>query len=144
MADDAEKVAAAYFRAWRARDFTALRALLADEEFSYTGPLARLDDADVCRDSLARMASVTTDLVIRKTFKAGDDVMTWLDLHTTIAAPTAVANWMRVRDGRITDIQAVYDPRALLASADLPPGARGEQEPMGAEESSTRGKGNAR
>ncbi|MGW6742543.1 nuclear transport factor 2 family protein [Streptomyces sp. NPDC055025] len=118
MADDAAHVAAAYFRAWRTKDFTALRALLADEHFSYTGPLARLDDADACRDSLARMAPVTTGLVIRKTFIAGDDVTTWLDLHTTIAAPTPVANWMHVEDGRINDIRALYDPRALLASAE--------------------------
>ena len=120
MADDPEEVAAAYFRAWRAKDFTALRSLLADEEFSYTGPLARLDDADACRDSLARMARVTTDLVIRKTFAAGADVTTWLDLHTTIAAPTEVANWMHVVNGRITGIRAVYDPRALLEKGNIP------------------------
>jgi uncharacterized protein (TIGR02246 family) len=127
VADDAAQVAAAYFQAWRTKDFATLRSLLADREFSYTGPLARLDDADVCRDSLARMAPVTTDLVIRQTFVVGDEVMTWLDLHTTLAEPTAVANWMRVANGRITDIRAVYDPRALLASAELPPGARGDQ-----------------
>jgi uncharacterized protein (TIGR02246 family) len=125
VADDAEKVAAAYFEAWRTRDFTGLRALLADEDFSYTGPLARLDDADACRESLARMASVTTGLDIRRTFTAGDEVTTWFDLHTSIAPPTAVANRMRVRNGRITEIEAVYDPRELLASADLPPEARG-------------------
>jgi ketosteroid isomerase-like protein len=117
VADDAAQVAAAYFRAWRAKDFTTLRALLADEDFSYTGPLARLDDADACRDSLARLAPVTTDLVIRRTFAAGDDVTTWLDLHTTIAEPTEVANWMHVENGRITGIRTVYDPRALLSLA---------------------------
>ncbi|QLH21587.1 nuclear transport factor 2 family protein [Streptomyces sp. Rer75] len=114
MADDPEKVAAAYFKAWRSKDFTTLRFLLADKDFMYTGPLARLDDADACRDSLARMAPVTTDVVIRRTFVAGADVTTWFDLHTTLAAPTPVASWMHVENGRIKDIRAVYDPRALL------------------------------
>ncbi|MFC9427826.1 nuclear transport factor 2 family protein [Streptomyces sp. NPDC056987] len=120
MADNAEQVATAYFGAWRAKDFTALRSLLADEEFSYTGPLARLDNPDACRDSLARMASITTDLVIRKVFASGADVVTWLDLHTTIAAPTEVANWIHVEKGRITAIRAVYDPRALLEKGNIP------------------------
>jgi hypothetical protein len=128
VADNAEQVAAAYFRAWRAKDFTALRSLLADEDFTYTGPLARLDDADACRESLARMAPVTTDLVIRRTFAAGDDVTTWLDLHTTVAEPTEVANWIHVESGRITGIRAVYDPRALLLLAEPRPDAQGGKE----------------
>lgn len=113
MADGAARIAAAYFAHWKAKDFAALRTLLADD-VEYAGPLARHASADACRDALAAMAHVTADLVVHQTFVAGNDVTTWFDLHTTITAPTSVANWMRVENGKITSIRAVYDPRGFV------------------------------
>ncbi|MBT2472228.1 nuclear transport factor 2 family protein [Streptomyces sp. ISL-66] len=111
---DAGEIAAAYIAAWRGKEFDALRSLLADD-FSYAGPLATLDDADKCRESLERMSPVTTDLVVERVFVSESDVVTWFTLHTSIAPPTPVANWIHVEDGKINRIRAVYDPRALLS-----------------------------
>ncbi|MER6066104.1 nuclear transport factor 2 family protein [Streptomyces sp. NPDC001792] len=116
MADDAARLASAYFAAWQAKDFTALRSLLADD-LEYLGPLAHYDSADACRDSLADLAPVTKDLIVHRTFVADSDVLTWFTLLTTVAPPTVVANWIHVEDGKIARIQALYDPRGFVKSA---------------------------
>jgi hypothetical protein len=114
MADDVAQIAASYFAAWHKKDFSTLRSLLS-EEFEYTGPLARFDDPDTCRESLERMAPFTTAVAVNGVFVTGDEVTTWFDLYTTVAEPTSVANRMHLTDGKITAIHAVYDPRELLA-----------------------------
>ena len=52
-----------------------------------------------------------TDIVIRKTFVDGPDVLTWYDLHTKIADPAPVAEWSHVENGRITMVRVVFDAR---------------------------------
>lgn len=42
------------------------------------------------------------------------DVITWFDLHTTVAPPVPTANWSRVRADRIVAIRVAFDPRGLL------------------------------
>ncbi|MEV7021957.1 nuclear transport factor 2 family protein [Kitasatospora sp. NPDC093558] len=115
MADDAATVADAYFTSWRTRDFAALRPLLADE-VHYAGPLAEHGSADAVAGALEAVADIMVDLVVRKVFVSGDDVLTWFDLHTSVADPTPVANWMRVEHGQITSLRAVYDPRGLTGA----------------------------
>jgi ketosteroid isomerase-like protein len=114
MADDVAHIAASYFAAWHEKDFPTLRSLLS-EEFEYRGPLATLDDPDSCRESLEKMAPITTAVAVSGVFVAGNEVTTWFDLYTTVTGPTPVANRMRVAAGKITAIHAVYDPRELLA-----------------------------
>jgi len=59
------------------------------------------------------MARIITDIVIHKTFVDGPDVLTWFDLHTTIAPPSPTANWSHVEDGKITRIRVTFDARPL-------------------------------
>ncbi|MEV0536950.1 nuclear transport factor 2 family protein [Kitasatospora sp. NPDC050463] len=115
MADDAEKVAAAYFGSWRTKEFTTLRGLLADD-VEYEGPLARHGNGDAVAGALEGMAGITVDLVVERTFVDDGDVLTWFVLHTTIAEPTPVANLMRVENGKITRLRAIYDPRGLTSA----------------------------
>jgi hypothetical protein len=44
---DAATIAATYFDAWKARDFTRLRSVLADD-VDFAGPLARVRGGDDC------------------------------------------------------------------------------------------------
>jgi hypothetical protein len=112
-------VAAAYFRAWQARDLPALRSILADE-VTFAGPLAKLNGIDDVAAGLARLAGITSDIVIRKRFIDDEDALTWFDLHTTIAPPAPVANWSHVENGKITSIAVTFDPREILAAAPPP------------------------
>ncbi len=105
-------VAETYFRAWKQRDFPTLRAILADDA-TFRGPLGTADDADSCVKGLQGMAQILDDIVVQRVFVDGQDVLTWFDLHTTVAPPAPTANWQHIEDGKITRIRVTFDPRAL-------------------------------
>ncbi len=112
MSKDAGSVAASYFKAWQARDFETLRSLLADD-VTFDGPLAHLESADACVDGLRGMSKILEKVDVKKTFVDGDDVITWFDLHTSVASPVPTANWSHVADGKITAIKVAFDAREL-------------------------------
>jgi hypothetical protein len=114
---DPGAVAATYFEAWKAGDWTRLRSVLADD-VTFRGPLASIEGADTCLEGLRTMAQIMTDIVVHKRFVDGPDVLTWFDLHTSVADPAPTANWSHVEDGAITAIQVTFDARPLA-----PPGA---------------------
>ena len=111
---DPAAVAAAYFDAWRAKDFDALAALLADD-VDFAGPLGQARGAAECRRGIEGLSRIVTDVVVQKRWVHGDDAITWFELHTTVAPPCPVVNWSHVEDGRITRIRVTFDPRPLLA-----------------------------
>jgi 2,4'-dihydroxyacetophenone dioxygenase len=111
---DPRAVARAYFRAWQAHDSHALRGLLA-EQATFTGPLGAAGNADEMATAIQRLFAITTDVVVQQMANDGDQVITWFDLHTTVAAAIPVANWSEIRDGKIVRIRATFDPRSILA-----------------------------
>jgi hypothetical protein len=112
--DDPRALAAAYFRAGQAHDAGALRAVLADDA-TFTGPLGTASNADEMATAIQRLFAITTDVVVQIMAANGGDVITWFDLHTTVAPPTPVANWSQVRDGKIARVRVTFDPRAIVA-----------------------------
>ena len=104
-----------YFDSWRTKDFESLRAILADEA-TFNGPLGTAANADECVRGIEGLSRITTDIVVKRLWADGPEVLTWFELHTTIAPPTQVANWSRVQDGRIVHIQVTFDPREMLAA----------------------------
>lgn len=115
MTDEARTLAATYFEAWKAKDFATLRAVLADD-VTFQGPLASLQGADECVAGLEQMTQILADIVIHRVFVEGPDVLTWFDLHTTIAPPAPTANWTHVEKGKVTEIKVTFDPRAIVAA----------------------------
>ena len=105
-------VADTYFRAWKERDFTSLREILADD-VGFQGPLATLDNADDCVKGLAGMAQILDDIVVQHVFVDGPDVLTWFDLHTASTEPLPTVNWRHVENGKIAWIRVTFDPRPL-------------------------------
>jgi hypothetical protein len=108
----AADVAATYLEAWQARDFATLRTVLADDATS-DGPFGHAGSADDCVTGLRGMSTILTDIVVRKTVVDGDDVMTWLDLHTADTDPLPTVNWRHVDNGKITSVRVAFDPRPL-------------------------------
>jgi ketosteroid isomerase-like protein len=106
------ELAARYFEAWQARDFAAVRGLLADDA-TFRGSLGTADGADACVEGLRRMTSILTGIGVEKVFADGDDVLTWYEMRTSVAAPVPVANWMHVVDGKIATIRAAFDARGF-------------------------------
>lgn len=62
-------------------------------------------------DGLKGLAQIITDIEIHKIFVDGPDVLTWYDLHTSVADPIPTANWSRVEDGKIVAIRVAFDAR---------------------------------
>jgi hypothetical protein len=110
MTEDPRQLAATYFRAWKGRDWAALRSVLADDA-TFRGPLGSADDAETCLQGLQGMAQIITGIVIHKTFVDGADALTWFDLHTTVAPPSPTANWSHTADGKIATIRVTFDAR---------------------------------
>jgi ketosteroid isomerase-like protein len=114
VSGDNGEIARGYFRAWKDRDFDALRAILADD-VTFRGPLGTADGAEECLRGLRGLAEIITDIVIRHVFVDGPDVLTWYDLHTKVAPPAATANWSHIENGKVTAILATFDPREIVA-----------------------------
>jgi len=112
VAGDAEHVAATYFSSWKSGDFGTFRSVLADD-VTFDGPLGHADGADACAQSLQRLSRIVTDIVVQHRFADGPDVLTWYDLHTSVAPPCPRANWSHVENGKITRIRVTFDPRPL-------------------------------
>jgi hypothetical protein len=116
MTGTAAEVAATYFEAWRAGDFDTLRSILADD-VTFDGPLGQARSADECIEGLRNMSKMMTDIVVRKTFVDGNDVLTWFDLHTADTGPLPTVNWRHLENGKITAIRVTFDPRPLTGQA---------------------------
>ncbi|PZS34272.1 MAG: nuclear transport factor 2 family protein [Pseudonocardiales bacterium] len=117
MTDDPRTLTGTYFTAWKAKDFDTLRSILADD-VTFAGPLAQLNNAEDCVKGLQGMSEIITDIVIQHTFIDGDDVLTWFDLHTSIAPPTPTANWSHIDNGKITTVRVAFDARPLAPKDD--------------------------
>jgi hypothetical protein len=112
MADDAAKIATSYFDAWKRNDFDTMRSLVADD-VTFAGPLAQLSGAADYMEGIRGMSQIKSDLVIQKVFVDGPNVLTWFELHTTVASPVPVANWLHVEGGKIRSLRVAFDAREL-------------------------------
>jgi hypothetical protein len=112
MARDAPNVATTYFDAWKAGDFDTMRSLVADDVI-FEGPLATLVGAEDYMKGIRGLSRIISEIVILKTFVAGQDVLTWYEMRTTVASPVAVANWLHVEGGKITALRVAFDAREL-------------------------------
>ena len=110
MSTDSRTIAATYFEAWRTADVEHLRGILA-ENVSFDGPLAQVQGADAYAQSIRGLFGATEKVAVHKVWVDGDDVLTWFDLHIAGAPPTPVAQWCRVRGGKVERVQVTFDPR---------------------------------
>ena len=103
-----------YFETWNARDFDAFEAQLG-EDITFAGPLGTATGPAECRRGIEGLAAMMDRVQVAAMVADGPDVITWFELHTTIAEPTPVANWSHVENGKITQIRVTFDPRGLVS-----------------------------
>jgi ketosteroid isomerase-like protein len=99
-----------YFAAWTSGDFETARALLCDD-LAFVGPFDTFDSADDLIRALRGLASVVTGAERRGLVADGDEVCVIYDLHTQPIERAAIAEWFRVRDGKIASLEAFFDAR---------------------------------
>lgn len=80
--------------------------------FEFVGPFERLTDPDAYLASLKRLHPIVERVDLHRMFSDGNDVCLLYDLVTNSPAGTAfIAEWHRVRDGKIHAVRVVFDPR---------------------------------
>lgn len=104
-------VVEAYLAAQAARDFDAVRALLADEGFIYMSPIARFVSADEFVQYSALSGGIIVDREVHQVVIEGADVCHILSYRIQISEKIAVrvAHWARVQAGRIQRIETFFD-----------------------------------
>lgn len=110
----AREIAEAYFTAWEAGDFEAIRELLAPD-VDFVGALGTASGIEEALGGLKGLGQVLEKIDVQVRVADGDDVITWYDLHTSIAPATPTVNWMHMANGKIARIRVTFDPRGLLA-----------------------------
>jgi ketosteroid isomerase-like protein len=96
------------------RDLGAARGLLSDR-LVFEGLFETYPDADAYLKALTGLLSITTRLEVRAVFGEGEHAAVFFDLDTKapVEAKTFVAEWHRVRDGRIVWVKSAFDGRAF-------------------------------
>lgn len=88
-----------------------MRALLHDV-VSFKGPMGATDGNDDYVTAMKRVTATMTGIKRNALFADGGDVCQIYDL--TLGEPDAtvpVAQWLKVRDGRITSVRLIFDGR---------------------------------
>lgn len=110
----AEKVFSDYLDAFEARDFELLRSYLSDSRFSYRSPVSSYTSADSFVANIARIGPILERIERRMTFVEGNTVCGILNLKTTMEELrlVPVVQLATVVDGRITELEAIFDATA--------------------------------
>lgn len=98
-----------YTMTLEARDFSAARALLADD-LQFEGPIDRFERADDFIKSISGVYGMVTGVEHQATVAEGENVA-WFYVLNTPVANAPVAEWHTVRDGKIIRIRAYFDAR---------------------------------
>ncbi len=118
---DPRSVVDAYLNALRDRDHERAREFLADKEFVYRSPISSFQSADELVQYLTLASGIVQGVEVRKVFVDGDDICHFLTYRIQISEKQAVevAQWARVRDGRIAQIDLVFDASEYRELFDL-------------------------
>lgn len=108
-----EQIDANYFTAWENGDFETIRALVsADVEFD--GSLGQTRGVEEFLAGLRGLGQVLRRIEVKARLADASDVITWFDLHSSIAPPAPTAKWTHFENGTITRIKVAFDPRGIL------------------------------
>lgn len=117
---DAREIVERYHEAWKRHDFEATRAELHDD-LSFRGPFDTFERADDFVTAIRGLSAIVDDVQVRKAFVDGDNVCLLYDMVTSTPAGTQpIAEWYRVREGKIAAIQSTStrSPSPRFAAAD--------------------------
>jgi limonene-1,2-epoxide hydrolase len=111
---DAREIVMSYIKALDSQDYDSARQWLGDNVLvkGPAGEAFRSPD-----EFISMMQKQRGKYDIKKVFVDGDDVCVLYDFITK-AAKTFFSSWYKVKDGKITSIQTVFDPRPFAAMQD--------------------------
>lgn len=112
MVLSAREVVMSYIKAMDNRDYAAARKCLPDT-LLVKGPAGEAFRGP--DEFLKMMENQRGKYDVKKVFVDGNDVCLLYDFATE-AVTTFFCSWYQVKDGKITSIQTVFDPRAFAAA----------------------------
>lgn len=107
---DAKDVVLSCVSAINREDFDAARQYVG-EDMSFTGVLGSRRGRDAY---FKEMEKIRLKYDVKKIFVEGSDVCLFYDLAVS-GATVFVCAWYQVREGKISTLRVVFDPRPLLA-----------------------------
>ncbi len=111
---NAREIVDRYFAAQQARDFATVRTLV-HYDVSFVGALGTTETAEDFVRGLQGMTASMTGMERRVIFVEGENVCQIYDL--SLAEPPVtlpIAQWLTVRDGKISSLRVYFDPRPLF------------------------------
>ena len=111
---DAKEIVMAYIKALDSQDFESARRCLSDS-LLVKGPAGEAFRSPDEFISMMRKQQGRYD--IKKAFVDGDDVCLLYDFITGTVT-VFFSSWYKVRNGKISEIQTVFDPRPFIAMQD--------------------------
>jgi len=108
---NARDVVDRYFTALKKKDFATMQTLVHDD-VSFVGPLGTTQGADEYIGALKKVTESMTRVERKALFAEGEDVCQIYDLTLAVPAATLpVAQWLKVREGRIAMVRLYFDAR---------------------------------
>jgi ketosteroid isomerase-like protein len=106
----------AFYAAVGRRDLAAARRYL-HPDLVFHGLFETYPNADACLRALAGLLSITSRLDVLTVIVQGEDAAVFFQLDTAAPdeATTLVAEWHKVRDGRIVQCRSAFDGRPFEA-----------------------------
>ncbi|MDH3494254.1 MAG: nuclear transport factor 2 family protein [Acidobacteriota bacterium] len=112
MNERSAKLARGWIEAWTRMDLQWLRERLAPD-FVHTSPFGRLEGREPYLETVEPMARKSVrQLDIKRIIASGDQAAVWFENRTPRGiVPTC--DWIRTRDGLITEVQSFYDSASV-------------------------------
>jgi limonene-1,2-epoxide hydrolase len=114
MMPKSQDVVLSYQKAMQQGDFAGARKLLHDN-LEFRGPFDTFHKADDYLHALQKLSTIIDHVDILKVFEDGVDVSLFCDLVTKTMGTSFVAEWYKVKDGKIASVRAVFDARPFAA-----------------------------
>src|SRR5215467_5497615 len=110
----AQETVLAFQKAIGHRDLAAARKLLLDN-LEFRGPIDTFHKADDYLHAIQKLSAIVEGVDILKVFEDGDDVSLFCELKTKTVGTSFVAEWYKVKDGKIASVRVVFDARPFAA-----------------------------
>ena len=109
-------VARQFYHAVVKRDLKAARPYLGDD-LEFVGLFETYHGPDEYLTALTGLLGVTVRLDVKTVIAEGDEAAVFFELETKapVEATTFVAEWMKIRDGKIRRVQSAFDGRPFAA-----------------------------
>ncbi len=120
---DPRAIVESYLAAIGAHDYEGARRHLADTGFRYDSPISSFSDPDDFIQQLSLSAAIVQRIEPLKAFVDGRDVCHFLRFTIQLSEKESVkvAHWARVVDGRIQQLDVVFDAHVYRRMFEAPP-----------------------